>query len=228
MSEDRAFVDFLRRHFRALAEGQVGGPDCPPADQVWRAIHGELRRHELMEVVEHVGVCGACAEQWRVAREMDLGELAATEAAPASSRKRSPAVRWGALAAAAAIGFVLIGVGLYVIPPGQQTTAPVLRSGEITEIRSLVPEDVPLPRAGLRLRWTPGPEGSLYTVRIRTEELSPLVSAEGLAAPEYLVPQERLLECEDDRLLWQVVVFPPDGGQITSNTFFVELEPRGP
>jgi hypothetical protein len=228
LSEDRAFVDFLRRHLGALADGQAEGPVCPPAERVWRAVHGELRRHELVEVVEHVGLCGACAEKWRVAREMELGERTATEAAPASAPQSRPAVRWGALAAAAAVGFVLIGVGLYVIPPGQQTTAPVLRSGEITEIRSLVPEDVPLPRAGIRLRWTPGPEGSLYTVRIRTEDFSPLVSAEGLAAPEYFVPQERLLECESDRLLWQVVLFPPDGGQITSNTFFVELEPREP
>lgn len=224
MIEDRRLVEDLRGHLRVLADVQTPTPDCPTTDRLWKAVHGDLRRDELIEVLEHLAACGACAEAWRLAREIDAAEEAAVD----SSRARRRAVRWLPLAAAAALVFVLISVGLYLIPPTQQSTTPVFRAGPTLDIRSLVPEDEPMPRAGLRLRWTPGPEGSLYTVRIRSEEFAPLVTAEGLSSPEYLVPDDRLLDLESDRFLWQVVVFPPEGGQSTSSTFFVRVEPRGP
>ena len=59
-------------------------------------------------------------------------------------------------------------------------------------IRSLLPENEPVSRADLRLRWSPGPEGTRYDVRVTTESLETVASARSLVEASFVVPESAL------------------------------------
>ena len=93
------------------------------------------------------------------------------------------------------------------------------------EIRALIPEDRPLPRDDFVLRWSPGPEGSIYAVTLTTESFQPVDAGEGLSDPERPVQEDRLVGLDSGaRLLWRVEALLPDGRKVQSDTFFVLLE----
>ena len=82
-----------------------------------------------------------------------------------------------------------------------------------------------LPRERFLLRWSPGPAGSSYTLRVSTGELSPLLSKHELATAEFLVPVETLAKvASGQQVLWQVETRLPDGRRVASETFVVTLD----
>ena len=84
-------------------------------------------------------------------------------------------------------------------------------------VRSLVPSETLLSRDAFRLRWTPAPQGSRYQVRVTTEDLRVLATAEDLTVPELLVERERLTGLSAGaRVLWQVDVSGPGGERVSS------------
>ena len=92
-------------------------------------------------------------------------------------------------------------------------------------IRSLLRENEPVVRSNCRLRWSPGPEGALYDVRVTTESLDVVVSAQGLTEASFLVPEPLLLSLPAGRpLLWQVQMRLPDGERRDSPTFITLLQ----
>lgn len=207
--------DRLRQAFRELAEDAAPRDDCPEADRLWAAAHGELGPAETREAIEHTAVCPVCAEAWRLAVEPS-GEAVAV--APAEGRSGGGWWRWAAAAAAALVVMV---VGLQ---PWEGPTVPVERQPAAEAIRSLVPEDVPQPRDDLWLRWE-GPEGSRYQVSVSTEDLRILASAEGLEESEYRVPEEALEGLPPgSRLLWRVEATAVESGGRVSRTFVVEMD----
>jgi len=209
----------LRRAWAALAERALPSAACPEPETLWSAVRGELTPGEVYVLVGHTAGCPACAEAWRLAR--DLGP-AAPARADFAWPVRSPLGRgaWGAVAAGVA-ALALAGAVFL----GRSPDVPQYRATQETAIRSLVPEERPLPRAAFVLRWTPGPATSRYTVHVATEALTPLARAGGLTAAEYAVSEEALRTVPAGaRVLWRVETVLPDGSRAASPTFRTSVQ----
>jgi len=87
MSEIDLELDRLRRAFASL-EGRAPGPGCPEPERLWSAARGELPAEVVRPLVRHLVECGACAEAWRLAREVEPrpAQPSAVVARPAPAR----------------------------------------------------------------------------------------------------------------------------------------------
>ena len=221
-----------RRAWRSLSLDAVPQAGCPEPDRLWEAVRGGLGPGEVREMVEHTAVCGACAEAWRLARE--LGRRAGAEnagerpaAAARASARQVPAARrwrvatWGSAVAAAAL---LAVVGLEWRDSFAPRPTVIYRGAETAAIRSLVPPGEALPRRDFTLRWE-GPEGARYRLRVTTEDLTVVAEASDLGTPEYRVAEEDLAAVADgSRLYFKVTARLSGGGTAESATFEVRLE----
>ena len=210
--------------FRAL--GDTSDTEVPEdlRERIWLAVSGVLPPEERRELVERTATDPACAEAWRVAHEMWQASQAAAAAAVAPAAVApARAIRWTSPWLAAAAVLLLGTVGLVTLR--YQTAGDEFRASPGYVVESLVPADVALPRDGFRLRWTPGPEGSRYEVRLTTEDLRVLATAVGLAAPELVVEPASLSSLPSGAsVLWQVDASLPNGERVTSSTFITRLE----
>ncbi|HEV8628857.1 MAG TPA: hypothetical protein VGV61_00970 [Thermoanaerobaculia bacterium] len=206
----------LGRAFAARPDRQPAA-DCPPAERLWDAVQGRLPAPECEAIVEHIVTCSACAEDWRLALELQR-ELADDAPRPvvASARQRWLPVAWAA--------GLLLALGLvfrFAVPAPQ----PVYREAPGATVHSLVPEDRALRRQHFLLRWSSDVPGARYNVLVSREDLEQVTQARGLAAPRFLVPPASLANLPSgSRLLWQVEVLLPGGERRLSPTFFVRLE----
>jgi hypothetical protein len=210
----------LRQAFQALAENRSG--ECTPQDLdlIWRAVSGELPAPQRRELVDRVARDPACAEAWRVARELWQAAEGAPELAVRNDRVRSWSPSW---LAAAAVVLLAVGAGLVI----RFTSDPAgeLRDGGDVVVESLVAPETTLPREAFALRWTGGPPGSRYQVRVTTEDLEVLASVADLTAAEFVVPAERFATVRPGtRVLWQVDVALPDGQTVSSGTFVARVD----
>ena len=204
--------DDLRDAFAGLGETAVPGPDCPAPDRLWAAATGEAPVEERHEIIAHMADCASCASAFRLARGM-------SEEKKEASLVRGPWVRWtpvlGALAAVLLLAIVV--PGLWRGKPGPY------RGGQDQKIRSLV-EQTALPRDQAELRWTPGPAGSRYEVRVLTRDGAEVAVEPDLEEPRYQIPRSALDGVPADAVLyWQVKVLHPDGKSSASKTFEVRL-----
>ena len=156
----------------------------------------------------------ALAEAWRIASEL-------ADALPTDATRpiRHPLLRWSRSLAAAAAVVIIVAAGVVLMNrslPQEDT----LRTSDELVVEPLVPDDAALSREAFRLRWTPGPPGSRYQVRVTTEDLRVVAAASGLTMPELMVPPEALAQVAPGvRLLWQVDVIVSEGSRISSRTF---------
>jgi hypothetical protein len=188
---------------------------------------GEGTTREVRELLDHAARCEACTEAWALAlsmaREAGLASRAFAAVAP------GPVWRswyvWAPTLAAAA----LLALGLWIDYRhllGDRGAGPAWRGPTpAADIRSLVPEDRPLPRDALLLRWSGGEPGTQYNVRVLSDDLVLVARADGLDAPEYRVAPAALSRLPaGSRLLWQVEAVGRDGRRRTSPTFFARVE----
>jgi putative zinc finger protein len=217
LSEQDLELERLRRAFAARDGTASGG--CPEAERIWSAARGELPPEEVRPLVAHLLDCAACAEAWRLAREMDAPAAvgsAGVSAAPPSRRWGW----WGTLAAA-----ILVGALASVLLPWRPGPDPGFRDGPSAQIRSLLPDAEPLPRGRFLLRWSAGAENATYSVQVATERLEPIAEARGLSATEYLVPPDKLASLPGgSTVLWRVEAVSPGGARLGSATFVSRLE----
>jgi hypothetical protein len=198
----------LRQAFASLSHDAVPTPECPPAEQLWDAARG-ARAGNVRELVEHMATCGACAEAWRLARELEPAAGAREPRSTAQPWWRQQ--RWIAVAAAAAMALVL---GMTWRPPAD-APAEVVR-GAIQERVARTPEDGG--RLSLEdpvLAWQ-ATDGATYDLTVMTAELDrTLVRIDGLEAAEYRIPDDALRGvAAGSELLWFVAVWTPDGGSV--------------
>jgi hypothetical protein len=211
-------VERLRAALRALAEDARPLADCPPPERLWHAVRAELPVEQRREIVEHIAGCLACAEAWRLAVEIDpdARPTAAASTAPwiaAFFEPRHLVPLAASLLIAATAGVVLLHGPEGALDPGY-------REAGSAAIRSLLPENEPVARSAFRLRWSPGPVGIRYDVRVTTESLDPVASAQGLTDASFLVAEPLLASLPaGSRLLWQVHMRRPDGNRQDSPTF---------
>ena len=218
-SDDRT-TGTLRAAFAASTE--EGTPHtCVSAERIWMAVRGELSSREVADIVLHTSTCGACAEVWRLAHQVSPD---APQIAPRSSAVwKSPWVLGPGIAAAAVL---LVGVILDRPPRfSADTGQSQYREAGTGEVQPLVPDGATVRRDDLVLRWSPGAAGTRYDVRVMTEDLHPVATSYGLVSPELKIdPSAVSSYSAGTRLLWQVVVIPPDGPRTTSPTFIVKLQ----
>lgn len=220
MSGSRHEFERLSRAFAAREQSHTALDHCPQAEQLFEAAAGGLDREQRLRIVDHVSQCAECSEAWRVA--MELGARPASDVQPSRApfllRWRGMDTRRFALAASVVVA---VGIAAYMIIPTQE---PPYR--EVADSRAPVAGvSGSLPRDSFLLRWSPGPQGSTYALRLSTADLKPLFVKEGLTRPELIVPAA-VFEgiATGTQLLWQVEVWRPNGQRSASETYTVTLE----
>ena len=232
MSQDDPQLARLRAAF-ATADVPPDPQSCPAAETIWSAVRGELPPAQLREVVEHTARCSACAEDWRLAAELNRQQAADAEDADATPRRLATVVqgrfsgwrRWRPLAAAAALAAgLLIAVGVYhngSFSPQE----PSYREARHSSIHSLLPAGAALPRGAAVLRWSPLPGATGYDVEVSTEDLKSVATAKGQTAAQYRIPASALASLpRGTKLLWRVDAVRSDGSHETSPTFTTPLD----
>ena len=222
MKENEAAAELLRARFTSPPRGAVVGDDCPAPDRIWLAARNETPWSEIRSLLDHAAACPACTVAWRLAREQHRTEARAVPMAAIPVPR--PDRRWLRYGAAAAVLFVGAGLALYRWSP-KEPESPGMRATAPIAIRALVPDGGALPRQGFRLRWTPGPPGTRYSIQVTDERLATLAEAPSLERPEFLVPEAAVSRLgPDERILWQVKAVFPDGARVTSDTFLARVE----
>lgn len=220
MSEGHFSDERLRDELARVAEVAEDGRECPPAERIVLSGRDELPPEDNEAVIIHMARCTACATAWRIAR--DVAAEPAPVPFPVERARR--VTNWTGLAAAAAILVAVVGAGIFLLDPGRGT-APVHRTQEGASIESAIDEGTVLARDRCLLKWTAGPDGTYYDIRIMAGRMQPLVKREGLDRPEFVVPQEILEDvASGDRILWHVTARLPDGRRVESDTFIAEIE----
>jgi hypothetical protein len=228
MNEERAQGDRLKAAFAALGEGGAPTAACPEPDRLWAAAAGEGTAEERQEVIDHTAGCASCATAFRLARS--LAQTPA-EATTATIVRFPTARRWltrpGSLAALAAI------LVLAILVPSwwsrQSGPPPVLRNRGTSHgdhaIESQLPEGAALPRDQAVLRWSAGPPGSFYEIRVSTRQAQEVAVETGLETPRYRVPPESFHGYPSATIFyWQVTTRFPEGTSGTSSTFSFRLQ----
>jgi anti-sigma factor RsiW len=232
MSQDDPQLARLRAAF-ATADAPPGPQSCPAAETIWSAVRGELPPAQMREVVEHTARCSACAEDWRLAAELNRQQAAdaANDAdAGVEPRRLAPVVqgrfgRWRSLAAAAALAAgLLIAVGVYH-QESLNPQEPSYREARHASIHSLLPAGAALPRQAAVLRWSSLPGATGYDVQVSTADLESVAAAKGLTAAQYRIAASALTSLpRGTKLLWRVDATRADGSHETSPTFSTPLE----
>lgn len=132
--------------------------------------------------------------------------------------------RW-LIPAAAVLVLVLLLAGLAGLGPGlgpSTTEGKAVRAGQV---RSLVAEDVPLPRGAFRLAWTPMAGATGYVVRVASAEFEPVYTTPPTLRTECTVPAEALAALPaGERVVWEVEALDADGRRHVSPAFFATVE----
>ena len=205
--------------WRELSERARAFEACPDPERIWDAACGELDSTTTRELVEHIGTCPACAEAWRLARELPPSEQA-RDSAVTSGTSRLPAWNLGRIAIAAMI-VLAVGLASRLDRPGEET----IERGSGVAVESLLPPGTALPRSDFRLRWRPGPEGTRYDLLLTTGDLVVVAQVRDLSEPQYLVPTDTLETISaNSELLWRVEMVLPDGRHVASPAFVVRIE----
>jgi len=210
-------LERLRHAWRERSEAGAPSHDCADPERLWSAVRGEAPREEARRLLLHAARCPACGPALRLARE-----ISAASGLVAANSVRAGIPWWG-WAAAAAAALALLSLPLW-LPSGEQRDAAAYRDPGADAIRSLHPDGEALPRDSFILRWTPGPPGTRYSVRVSQADLTPVASTQALERPAWHVPKEALAGlAEGSVLFWRVEAHLPDGAESASEAFRAQL-----
>ncbi len=230
-SNDTPDLEDLRRAFVAPDDVNSlhqtdASESCPEPDRIWAAVNGELASEETHDIIDHTASCAACAEAWRLARQVGHETARHADEQPAEEGGRVLSMghrfrRFTAPLAALAAAAVLV---LMVSLPSESPAPPEFRAGESASIQSLVPADVPLARDSCLLRWSEV-EGARYSVVVSDAQLTVVAQARDLTSAQFQVPAESLARLASGaELYWRVEAVLPDGSSRSSTTFVHRLE----
>ncbi|MCM3875421.1 MAG: hypothetical protein NEA02_03280 [Thermoanaerobaculia bacterium] len=194
--------------------------ECPSAEVLARGAASELSHVERIAFAAHLAACENCSELVRL--YPDVKSWADSASARLGRARPRTNLRAPWLLAAAVVA---LGVGLVAVNRFRPAEPPSYRAGATLELRSLLEADRPLPRAAFRLRWTPGPAGSRYSVLVARENLAPIARADGLTVPEILVEERLLADLPPgSRVIWRIRAVPPGSTTLASPTFVTTVE----
>lgn len=208
-------IDRLRNAFAATEATAPEPGSCPPAEEIWLAVRGELPARRVGELVDHTLACPACAEEWRLAAAFEEEHLTAGRAGGPMRPMQS--LRWWIPALAATV-LAGLGVGMWQLSsPGRSG----FREGEEAPLRALVADRAPLPRDRFILRWEAVSGAVSYDLSAATESLVPLANAKDLTTTEYQVAPEALAGLPAGTpVYWQITAVLADGRRVGSGKAF--------
>jgi hypothetical protein len=178
---------------------------------LYEAASGNLERGRRLAIIDHVAKCAECTQAWRIAVEVGARDAQV----PVTRRP------WHFALAASVI--LAVGLVTYLVIPVDQGT-PQYREG-VDPLAPVSAIGSSLPRDRFVLRWSAGPSGTTYVVRLSTADLASLLVKSDIAATELTVPSSVLANVKaGDELLWQVEARLPDGRRVVSQTFVVRVE----
>lgn len=219
MNKENEDIGQLQEAWLASTRRSADG-GCPDADRLFDAVSGALPPDQVSEVVMHTVRCGACAQSWRVAMEL---QRARSDVARPSFSPRPLSVVW----AAAAALMLVVGV-VWMLPlidpgppgPGDQS---IMRGNDQGAIGLLVADRSAVPLDQFRLRWEAVDSASEYRIRVSDAGLTPVYSGTTQEA-EIVVPETHFETLSDgDELFWFVVARLDDGSELRSATGTVIL-----
>lgn len=217
MSSGEAEVSWLRRGF-AQPGGALHSDDCPTPETLWDAVRGALPPDEIRAVVEHLAVCAACAEEWRLALALVSGE---SESAPEVRTARGRRALLG-LVAASLVAAALGGSLLLRHAAGPDVGRSEMRGAE--EATRSPDDGATLPRSEFLLRWTPVPGALSSDIAVFTDANEVVAQREGIQEDRYRVPAASLRPfASGSTLYWTVTFNLPAGRQLDSPTFRTRL-----
>lgn len=183
----------------------------PDAEELYEAASGNLGRERRLEIIDHVARCAECTQAWRIA--LEVGARGAQVSVP-----QRP---WRFALAASVI--LAVGLVTYLVIPFDHGT-PQYREG-VDPLAPVAAIGSTLPRDQFVLRWSAGPPGTTYGVRLSTADLAPLLAKSDIAVAELIVPSSVLANVKaGEELLWQVEAKLPDGRRVASQTYVVRVE----
>jgi hypothetical protein len=199
--------------------GAVPTGPCPSSGVLARGAAGELPHAERAAFAEHVASCETCAETVRLFPDVkSWADRASNRLGPAGPKMTFRSL-WPLAAA------VVLAAGLAAVNRFRPANSPSYRASAAADLRSLLEPDRPLPRAAFRLRWTPGPAGSRYSVLVAKEDLTPVSRADGLTVPEFLVEDRLLADLPSgSNVIWNVRSTSADSPGRSSPTFVTTVE----
>jgi hypothetical protein len=201
---------------------------CPAPEQLYEAAAGALEREQQLRIVDHVSQCAECTQAWRLAMEFGARPPGNVEPSRPSLLSRLPlrTIQTRRFALAASI-ICAVGLTAYLVIPAitPVTQQPPQYRDAAHPMAPISLVTGSLARDRFLLRWSPGPQGSTYLLRLTTTDLTPLLVQQDLTRAEFIVPSAALANVESgEQLLWQVEVQLPDGQRIASETYIVTLE----
>lgn len=228
MSHDHS-IEQLQEAWRASTGRHAGGGECPSDETLFNAVEGRVDAESLQRIVGHTARCGACAQSWRAAVEIqrarpDVAGLARQQSPP----HRQP-VNW-ALAAAAAVA-ATVGV-VWMLPQFDPGAPPpgdgsVLRGDRQSDFRVEAADQIRLPDEALVLSWEAISDATTYRVRIADSNLH-MIHAAHVDEPEFRLPADALTELDaGETLYWSVTAELQDGSQLHSETGSTLVERTG-
>ncbi|MEX2499803.1 MAG: hypothetical protein WD397_13120 [Wenzhouxiangellaceae bacterium] len=229
MSKPEHSIETLRNAWQAATDRHAGGRDCPSDETLFDVAQGRLDAEERQRIIAHTAVCGACAQSWRAAVEL---QRARPDISDATDRKR-PAHRqpasWmlaaaAALAAALGIVWMLPHIDPGVLDPG---TPSVLRGDEQSGFTLDGPDSIRLPAERISLSWQAVEGAAQYHIRVSDATLNTL-HAGSASASRFDFPADALRQIADgERLYWFVIAELEDGTRLRSETgtMIVKREP---
>ena len=215
MSDTGHDVEQLRHELRQQTEAKGDGAACYRVETLWESATGRLARAENRAVVLHIAECASCATAWELARELaPAGEVA----------ERAPATSWRRWVPAVAAAVLLAAVALWLWKPAE-VREPIYRDTSGDWIVSELKADRSLERNDCTLRWSAGPEGTTYDVRVTTADLTPVAQGLDLSEPSFRVDPSSLASVSPGEvILWRVTARLPDGRKTASITFRTRVE----
>lgn len=209
----------LREAFAAPEVSAKGAPEpeaCPPSDQIWLAVRGELPPDELRAILDHIAACPACAEDWRIAMVFEEEARAAAPPRRIHTDRRA----WMAVAAT-----ILVAVVGFQLQRPKEDPATVFRGDGPAGVQSLV-EGESLPREAFLLEWQAVPGAEAYRVEVTTTSgLDPLFQADRLTTTSCQVPAGALAGVRSgDTIYWTVTPVGQGGGRLPPRTFKTRVE----
>lgn len=222
MSEPEGNLPRWREAFAGLSERAVPRPDCPDPDRLWATAVAEGPAEERQAIVDHMASCASCAGAFRLALGMSREKREATAEIEPLHRPSPPWFRrTGPLTALAAALLLTLLVPVW---RQAQKAPPQYRDAVRPEVRSEIAEGAVLSRQDAVLRWSAGPPGSFYEVRVLTREGREITVESGLESPRYQIQPAALKEIPAGTVLyWQVKSLQPDGSARVSKTNSIRI-----
>lgn len=221
-SSSAAPADELSRLFRDC-EPTERGP-CPSTEQLLDTLGSKSEIADRRGVIEHLARCPACAEDWRIARELSVSfateaDLPGAVSGADTPRHTRPVVAWWAQPrwplTAAAAALVLLAAGTFTtnIDDRRAPTQPEPGAfrNDATAVESSTSEHH-FNWSDARMRWPAGPVGAQYELSFHRSDLTTIDLRIQAGSPGVtLAPADMAVLRGEGEFYWQVRTVAPDG-----------------